>query len=66
MLLLSHAFSVRGFAISTDGCFYDYEIQQQMSPSLRNKKITRGIYILENIHARVMVLVHDTSSECAL
>ena len=43
-----------------------------MSPPFRNKKITKLHLVmlqgndLKNIHARVMVLVHDTSSECAL
>ena len=46
--------------------------KQQMSPPFRNKKITKLHLVmlqgdnLKNIHARVMALVHDTSSECAL
>ena len=43
-----------------------------MSPPFRNKKNTELHLVMlqgelfENIHARVMVLVHDMSSECAL
>ena len=36
-----------------------------MSPPFRNKKNHKGNN-LENKHARAMVLVQDTSSECAL
>ena len=45
-----------------------------MSPPFRGKKnhkiafsyVTRGIIYKKNIHARVVVLAHDTSAECAL
>ena len=47
--------------------------KKQMSPPFRNEKITKlhlvmltwGI-IFKNEHARVMVLVHETPSECVL
>ena len=52
--------------------FFSQKKQRQMSPSFRNKKITKLHLVmlqgedLKNKHARVMVLVHDTSSECDL
>ena len=47
-----------------------YEKNQQISPFFKNKKHKIALYYkgnsLKNIHARVMALVHDMSSECAL